>query len=665
MTLSSGEAKARSKGSELPSSPTIPLAEDGSPQTLSPAIIRWIFRMRGTLTADGKRPTYVQIANALEVNNVPTPGHAFGRKGRWTGNKVYELIKNPTRKGSRKVRIPVFAWERRPGFDYGGGGTIEVDLQDEAWRIVTDDEWANAQAEPRDPTSTRKPAAPYVLSGKVHCYNCGQPMRVSKPDFVCDSYPRQDECRKARYSIAALEKLALGLIEEAIGVEAETAFQKEQMVRAKADFAARMLARRQLEEQIESLRGQSRANRRLARDYEGTPLGRALLMEAAEWAEVIEQGEKELSEPIPPDPEEIFPASATSAQAAMANLTLRAPNGVIRPSDAEGVQCLQVLAEAIDRVDVLPSQHGRFDITIRMSGKPWGMKDGGPIASFPGRIVTAVLIRENEMLQEVTEGLASGRFRPTEDLLADLDLPEAALRFPQKVDKVLEALTMALMLRITPSDAASHMNAGHTFRFKLTRYWHTEECRVLIAKLAGLHGMEVDQKKVRVGPSVKRTLAQELREMEHPIFQYAPADASSGETALSDGDWNYLLNAGLAFPNGALKGGKSRGDRKHLNALLYIIRNDCAFTDLPAHMGSVPAVRTFKHALIRSGATDALIRALLASRGIDLAANAVIPPLASSQLEAINEKMRRTFASRASAKRGARRSAAKRLMVSE
>ena len=77
------------------------------------------------------------------------------------------------------------------------------------------------------------------------------------------------------------------------------------------------------------------------------------------------------------------------------------------------------------------------------------------------------------------------------------------------------------------------------------------------------------------------------------------------------------------------------------------------------------AVRTFKHALIRSGATDALIRALLASRGIDLPANAVIPPLASAQLEAINEKMRRTFASRASAKRGARRPAAKRLMVSE
>lgn len=655
MRTPSNVIRSGRRPSASPALSMIPLPSDGSRPALTPAIIRWMYRARASLADDGKPTTYVQIANTLEINHVPTPGHAFGRGGTWTGNKVRELVKNPVYKGSRKARIPVFAWERRAGFDYGGGGTIEIDLHDESWRMVDDGLWEAAQCAPRDTRRNRKPAAPYLLSRKVRCNNCGQIMKVEGKDgqhtYFCRSFPLQDACRKLRFDVGALDRLALGLISDAIGIETETAFQQEQLNRARVDYAARWSARRQREEEIESLRRQTRANLRMARENEGTALQRTLLLEVAEWAEAIEQGEEELAKPPPSHPDDAIVAAATSARAALERLIAESKDGVFHPRDAEGVECLRVLAEAIDQVDVAPSQNGRFDVTISMSGKPWVMEARGPTMSFAGRIVTTGLMREEEILREATSALESGRLRPSEELLAKLDLPEAALRFPQQLDKVLEALALALMLRISPSEATYYMNAGQTFRSKLTRYWWTEECCALVKTLVDLHHIEIDEKSVRLKSGWKPTFSEELARVGHQIRKYPPADISTGETAVSDADWEFLVNAGLVLSSGQLKGGNSRYDRKSLDAMLYVIRNNCRFSDLPHHMGSKPVLQTFKRSLDRSGATAALTRALLASRGIDVPADEVIPPLLSARAEASTKKMMRTKASLAKGRR--------------
>lgn len=610
----------------------IPLPEDGSPPQLSPAIIRWIFATRATRLPNGKRISTLSIADALAANGVPTPGDTTGKPGPWTSSKVARILRRSVYKGRVTRTVPIFQWERKAGFDYGGGGKIEVELADEAWRMVDDDTWEGAQAVPgtRGNPGGRHP--PFLLTNKVICRTCGSPMRIFSggggSHFYCELGPRRSGCPRLHFSNRILETLALRAIEDALGTEAEAAFQQELLHRSKASHAARLVERDALEAEVDTLKEELAANIRLARRNENTPFGDQVENESRTMTAALMVAEDALAklERELVEPGETLATSQANAKAAISRIASDG-TGPYRPKDAEEIELLQILSDAIAHVQLVEVDHGRFDVLFQFSGEPWGTTELGPLIRFERQLVSNALERKERVERLFAESMATRKFRPSDELLASLELSDALSRFPQNVPAVVEAITAAIVLGITPTWANQLMKHSMSLERSTIRYWCTAECAVLRRRLAEIHGVDLDEDKVRIKGNGSRTIREWLMADNHAILKYPVADPLSGETRMPDADWQVAVDMGVAFPNGKIEGGSGPSDRKYFEAFLHLVRDNLRYLDLPASAcRNLMKVQRVRRLIDNSGATERLTKALLLARGIVLSPEERVPP---------------------------------------
>jgi len=597
---------------------------------LTAEVIKWCFEAKAAGTKNG------QIALTLELNRIPNPGARYDRVTSWKPGMIGRLFKQTRYKGTWRRKFSDFEFETKSGFDAQGPDERYYDMHDEGMRIVTDELFASAQTKSSRSFPDRGLSIRYMLTGKVVCSSCGQPLAVKPSHGVshlrCTHLSVHHECPETRFSNAILEDLALETVAAAMGPAADQAFQLEMRRRAEAQHAIEEEERLVLEAEIAELDvelagaagkvGKEEAYYAIHRHH----LNAQAILRIKKVEELDDMGPRMSLE-------DKLERKQTSLAAAVE--ALRSEPKPIRPDDAEGAELLRTIADAIARVDLEEAGDGRFDVLVALAGKPWGVKEDMPPRLFERRIVTDLLGRKDLAERSLFEALETGRFRPSAEFLRSSWVESARSRFPHGVAQLVEAITMSVVLNLALTFVTKRMRVGRALRSKVTAYSRSHEYAALRAHLFEIHEIQHDADRSSVKRSSKKTQRDWMLLSRHPIARSPLTDPFSGATMLEDRHLQCLMEAGVALPpkkirsrRGArIKGSWLDSDWRYAEALLFVLRNGIRYEDLPKAMGSPRRVQLLRQAIDDHGVTDAFTRALLRADGIEMADDVGIPPL--------------------------------------
>lgn len=585
-------------------------------------VIRDIFAAR----IGGASPE--QIARTLNIKGKPTPGSRRTGTGEWTKTKVNLILHRDAYDGRTIQHVPVFSWEG--GVAEGGrkARRRRIELRTEHTRIVDHEDWLACQPTSRSTfgTTTREK---FLLTSKVKCRYCGNNL-VSRSHndryfLNCTHRSRTVACPELRFDMREIERLVIHAIGNAVAGEAESAFsaQLESLVQAEVEQARVNQAR--LRQEIAAVDDRLRqAADRIIDDGDFYEIYRDSLDEMA-------RGLKSLKRQLAAEPN----VSAMQESAAATSASLRGALETIgdvvpfRPFEADGRELFNCIREAIDHVELTETLDGRFDVAIHLSGAPWGVSSSMlPPQTFANRIVTDASVRRARVKRLIETAHASGHYLLDEERLTALgNLELCRTRFPTSYPTVVEAITLAVVVGATPERTMSLLQFSRNRKELVKGYWRTLEGTELRQRIAAMHGVELDESACRLRRSAIPTLRERLAIESHLLLRYPLADPSSTETEVPDRDFDVLIDLGLATPSGALRGSWKRSDRKYLDGLLWVVRNNARMKEIPQRYGNRTRLGFLIRDLAAANQWGPLVKGLLASRGIAFDAKAVVRPL--------------------------------------
>lgn len=595
-------------------------------------IIQKIFKWRA------QKKEFKDIASMLNRAKIASPAVEMNRKNKgiplWSEGKVRTLIKKDCYKGIGRQSVSIHPWEK--GGSPLGNIKVEYALDAPTMRMVSDEEWAAAQANGKPNPDAGKPFA-YLLSSLIMCPYCRLPLFCSfepqrdRYGAYCRHLAVDVECPKVGYDYAVLEALGWNLMREASG-RAHTAFTDE----LRAEFL-RHHQRRENQRIVALVKIEALETylNEVAEPKPRTPFEqRSLDLYNKKEAELTE-----LKSTLPAEVEDFaayFERHATPIGQALDLMDASVP---FKPRTKEGMELLKVAVKAIKRVTIVPHPNGRGDVTFTLAGKAWGF-DGVDVErtfrDVPIYIANKTLPFTHEAFDQ---DLKKGELRPDKTLLNSLrQFSDFWRLFPAERERIVHSLRLASKYQWRKGKSFLAFGFKTTLVNRLNRYLTSEEGYVFRKFLNDQLGL-APVNEGNFGKSGKiRTMRERLIISKHPILRLKVLDPSETTEPVTDSMWNAFVEAGLAHPDGSLRGGKS-SDRRYLGTLLKVIRRNGRQEPLLEGEGSTSRLREIIRLLDSRGLVGPLTVAMLAEAGVqDLPAAEDVPLIADRTLNYVNRR---------------------------
>ncbi|WEK03893.1 MAG: recombinase family protein [Candidatus Devosia phytovorans] len=561
--------------------------------------------------------SYSQIARTLNLEKVPTPckGKLEGKVHKWTAEMVYLVLRREIHRGLTVCHIPIFDWEKLPGVT-GKNLRTRLEVKTEWARIVSDEVFESVWGKRGVGYSKRK-SYPYVPSGKVCCRDCNLSLRVQTSHgaihMKCPHVDPAHVCREVRFSEPKIETLVWRTIADAVGAEARTAYSDNFRRQRELEFEAIKSRRDELAEQILELnRAEETTLSAAFGDVELLAMLKPRLLASRQLA-ADKQDELD-GLPHVGDLETFLDGWDVPFVTALEMASGTVP---FRPVDEASRQVLELVRDAIDKIELVEVEDGRFDVFITPSAMLWRGTEPAAPRIFRSEIVTEALGRKDILDREIKRMLAHSKFDFTPDDIAPLD-PHGIYRKQFKDDgTVARWMAVAVVLGEKTYTILRHMNLSEHQQDKARAFWKTHAGREMYRLLAVKFGVTMDEERTRPKHNATKSQRVKLVESRHDILRYGPADPESGEIEVSDADWDRLVEAGLAKDSSRLFCSGHVGDRRHINGLLWLIRTGSRWNEMPSEYGQYPRIATLMRALDNKGVTGRLTHALLGARGIE------------------------------------------------
>jgi DNA invertase Pin-like site-specific DNA recombinase len=576
------------------------------------------------------------IAHGLALDRIKTPRAEKipGHKGKWTPEKVREILLRPAYRGILEQSLAVFEWERR-GTKSGVAGK-EIRIQAHWMRIVPDDiiQLCDARRKKYPPKSVtgQAPAHPYLLNGKVPCPTCGNSLSISNRrghiTMRCKHRSTDVECPEVRYEYPVPEALAWQVLGSALASDAESAFSDELKKGIREIYEKERATREEAAQDIRTLKAGLEQAKKDAKQG-GSPFLQLYLTSLDDDVMRLVKLEKDY-DALPPLPD--FAAFYEARRIPMADAVQQLrQHQPFRPTDAEGLALLKIARLPLEKVIMTEDEDGLFDLTFLLNGLPWReeVADGKPSSlntalnefratrTFSGLQMQDSLARKDLARRRFNQAVKENEGYPDPSFLSRLgELPEAHKRLGNGLGRAIHAVVLAVKYGFSQRQALVQLGLSRDQQKRAKVYLRCKEGQALRKKLGELLGTEVGPDNYGREGHV-RTLRERAIYRKNPVLRYAVTDPSSGETQLSDDDWSALVASGIARGDRMFVDNGRKDCRLLLNSLLYVFRENAWLEVLPQGMVSKPYLSSFIKYLDEDQRFGKIILALLQARGVE------------------------------------------------